>query len=185
MAKRKPTSRPREPGAAPQARASAARFATTWQAGTRRAWARLRRYSFALIAVGAIGGGAALGVYQGRTQRDVDLGPTDPDQGQRELEQAAGPSEGEQLAGTPARQVFAHACGSCHTLSAAGVKGIAGPDLDSRRLSAAQVERMILNGSVSGAMPARTLQGRDAQRVARYVARMSRASRRASRRAQG
>ena len=124
-----------------------------------------------LVAFAVVAGAVAVGVYQGLDQRagDTEPVPTEPERPFR--------SDRELLAGKPAPELFGHACGSCHTLSAAKVKGVAGPNLDGRRLAADYVERMILNGSVSGAMPARMLEGAEARRVARYVARVSRASR--------
>jgi mono/diheme cytochrome c family protein len=130
--------------------------------------AALRRYGFAAVALGLIAGGAAVGVYQGLDQRAVDTAsvPSAPERPFR--------SERELLAGKPTRELFGHACGSCHTLRAANVTGAVGPSLDERRLKAGYVEQMILNGSVSGAMPARMLEGDEARRVARYVARVAR-----------
>lgn len=128
----------------------------------------LRRHAFGIVALGVVAGGAAVRAYRGLDQRSVGTEPV-PTAPERPFQ-----SERELLAGRPVRELFGHACGSCHTLSAARVKGVAGPDLDGRRLRSDYVERMILNGSVSGAMPARMLEGEDARRVARYVARASR-----------
>ena len=64
---------------------------------------------------------------------------------------ACGDDEGEP---TPApadgRAVFATHCGSCHTLTAAGTRGVRGPNFDSsERLSAGQIRRQ-LNLGVGG-----------------------------------
>ena len=70
----------------------------------------------------------------------------------------------------PARELFGHECGTCHTLADAGVSGGVGPNLDEARPSRARVLAMIRNGSVDGSMPANLLTGNEAERVASYVA---------------
>ena len=70
----------------------------------------------------------------------------------------------------PARELFGHECGTCHTLQDAGVTGGVGPDLDKARPRRARVLAMIRNGSLDGAMPANLLTGHEAERVATYVA---------------
>jgi len=70
----------------------------------------------------------------------------------------------------PARDLFGHECGTCHTLEDAGVTGGVGPNLDKLRPSRARVLAMIRNGSLDGSMPANLLTGREAERVASYVA---------------
>jgi mono/diheme cytochrome c family protein len=74
------------------------------------------------------------------------------------------------------KDAFAHTCGTCHTLRAAGVVGVIGPDLDrtGRKLTFARVRQQIRTGSLDSAMPANLLVGSDADRVARYVARVAR-----------
>jgi mono/diheme cytochrome c family protein len=74
------------------------------------------------------------------------------------------------------KDAFAHSCGTCHTLRGAGVKGVIGPDLDkvSRKLTFARVREQIRTGSLDSSMPANLLIGKDADRVARYVARVAR-----------
>ncbi len=72
-----------------------------------------------------------------------------------------------------ARETFAHSCGACHALRDAGAHGIAGPDLDERRPDARRIRRMIRTGSLDGVMQPNLLTGRDARRVARYVARVA------------
>ncbi len=72
-----------------------------------------------------------------------------------------------------AREAFAHSCGACHALRDAGAHGVAGPDLDERRPDAERVRRMIRTGSLDGVMQPNLLTGRDARRVARYVARVA------------
>ena len=132
----------------------------------------MRRFGFLIVAVLIIGGGVALGIQQGRKQRDqgFDTTPT------RTAPGAFTTSQSEN-AGKPADEIFADACGTCHTLRAAHVKGVVGPDLDRVALTARQVRAQIASGSVSRAMPANLLVGEQADRVARYVARVSRASR--------
>ena len=84
---------------------------------------------------------------------------------------------GDEGAGAPAgtsasgASVFAEAgCGKCHTLSAAGSKGEAGPNLDQLRPSAGRVERQVERGG--GGMPSfrGRLSGEEIRAVARFVA---------------
>jgi mono/diheme cytochrome c family protein len=74
------------------------------------------------------------------------------------------------------KDAFAHSCGTCHTLRAADVVGVIGPDLDraGRKLTFTRVREQIRTGSLDSAMPANLLVGKDADRVARYVARVAR-----------
>jgi mono/diheme cytochrome c family protein len=178
VAKRKPTSRPRRPAqrraGPPSGRARGPRPRLPRRDGPgalHRAWGQVRRFGFLIVAVLIIGGGVALGIQQGRNQRDrgFDTTPT------RTAPGAFTTSQSEN-AGKPADEIFADACGTCHTLRAAHGKGVVGPDLDTLALTAQEVRAQIANGSVSGAMPANLLVGEQADRVARYVARVSRAS---------
>ena len=76
-----------------------------------------------------------------------------------------------QPTGSAAQQLFVQTCGGCHTLSKAGSTGTAGPDLDELKPSRAAVLSAIeVGGTGTGAMPAQLLSGRDAERVADYVA---------------
>jgi mono/diheme cytochrome c family protein len=140
-------------------------------------WATTKRFSFLIVVVLAVGGAIALGIHQGNSQKKDegfrDSATTDA------ATQAPFRSEQESAQGQPVREVFAHTCGTCHTLRRANVKGIIGPDLDKRVLTTAQVRRMIATGSLDTVMPRNLLVGEDADRVARYVARQSLASRRA------
>ena len=71
--------------------------------------------------------------------------------------------------------LFAENCGVCHTLRPPGTTGTAGPNLNRLRPSAARVLAAIRNGGRgSGLMPPGILTGRDAERVALFVARASR-----------
>jgi len=74
---------------------------------------------------------------------------------------------------TTARALFGQSCSACHTLRAAGSAAGIGPDLDRLRPSARRVREAIRNGAASGAMPPGLLMGREADRVARYVARVA------------
>jgi mono/diheme cytochrome c family protein len=71
------------------------------------------------------------------------------------------------------RAVFGHACGTCHSLRAAGSAGLIGPDLDAVRPSAARVRRAIRTGSIDGVMQPGLLRGREARAMAAYVARVA------------
>ena len=123
----------------------------------------------------AVGGGIALGLRQGNTAKDPGADETTTEA----TTEAPFRSEQEAAQGEPVRDVFAHTCGTCHTLRRANVTGIIGPDLDKTVLTTAQVRRMIATGSLDTVMPKNLLVGEDADRVARYVARQSLASRRA------
>src|SRR5215210_4471145 len=73
----------------------------------------------------------------------------------------------------PLRQAFGHTCGACHTLRAAGSRGLFGPDLDALKPSRARVRRILRTGSIDGVMQPNLLTGRDAKRMAAYVARVA------------
>jgi mono/diheme cytochrome c family protein len=70
------------------------------------------------------------------------------------------------------KELFMHNCAVCHTLSATGVEGFGGPNLDklkpSRRRVLAAIRR---GGSGYGIMPPDLVVGAEAERVARFVAR--------------
>jgi mono/diheme cytochrome c family protein len=138
-------------------------------------WALAKKYSFAIVMVLAVGGGIAIGVHQGRTTNDTAF----DDATTTATTEAPFQSEQESAKGRPVKDVFAHTCGTCHTLRRANVKGIIGPDLDKVVLTTAGVRRMIATGSLDTVMPKNLLVGNDADRVAKYVARQSLASRRA------
>jgi len=70
------------------------------------------------------------------------------------------------------RQLFVHACGSCHTLADARTTGSAGPDLDAHPWRAVSVREVIASGP--GLMPDGLLSGADADAVAAYVAAVTR-----------
>lgn len=73
------------------------------------------------------------------------------------------------------KELFRENCASCHTLGALGAQGVTGPNLD--RLGTLDEQRVlnaIRNGGTGkGLMPARILEGRNAQDVAAYVARVA------------
>lgn len=79
------------------------------------------------------------------------------------------------------KQQFVAKCGSCHTLSRAGTKGLTGPDLDDAFAVARSegwgddaiegvVHAQILNPGIGLGMPAKIVEGEDAKDVAAYVA---------------
>jgi mono/diheme cytochrome c family protein len=141
----------------------------------KRLGALVKKYSFAIVLVLAIGGGVAVGVHQGRNPGDKGFGDAPSS-----ATTAAPFRSGQDAAkGRPVKDVFAHTCGTCHTLRRANVKGIIGPDLDKAVLTTAGVRRMIATGSLDTLMPKNLLVGKDADRVAKYVAEQSLASRRA------
>ena len=69
------------------------------------------------------------------------------------------------------KDLFRQTCASCHSLEAVNAHGVTGPDLD----NIGQVTRQrVLNairigGTGQGRMPARLLEGRDAEAVAEYL----------------
>jgi mono/diheme cytochrome c family protein len=139
------------------------------------AWALAKRYAFGIVVVVVIGGAIALGVHRGNSANDTGF----DDATTTATTRAPFQSEQEAAKGQPVKDVFAHTCGTCHTLRRAGVKGIIGPDLDKVVLTTATVRRMIATGSLDTVMPKNLLVGKDADRVAKYVAERSLASRRA------
>lgn len=70
--------------------------------------------------------------------------------------------------GTDGRSLFAGSCGSCHTLADARTSGSFGPDLDELQPDRARVAAAIAAGP--GSMPAKLLDGAQAEAVAAYVA---------------
>lgn len=73
------------------------------------------------------------------------------------------------------RTIFRETCASCHTLSAAGARGVYGPNLDTIGISpeggAERVAKAIEKGGASGMqMPAELLTGENAELVSEYVA---------------
>jgi mono/diheme cytochrome c family protein len=85
------------------------------------------------------------------------------------------------------RELFGQHCGVCHTLAAANAVGKVGPNLDTIKPSESLVLRTIQNGCLQnppssnspqnclgqGVMPANVVQGRDAQDVSKFVARVA------------
>jgi len=73
---------------------------------------------------------------------------------------------------TTGRELFAKACATCHTLSAAKAVGRVGPDLDVLRPQEALILDAIANGRAQGRgqMPALLYTGQDATDVAEFVA---------------
>jgi len=69
------------------------------------------------------------------------------------------------------KALFVRHCGACHSLAAAGAGGSVGANLDELRPSRQAVLRAVADGP--GTMPPGLLTGRDAQLVARYVARVA------------
>ena len=73
------------------------------------------------------------------------------------------------------KELFLTTCKSCHNLDAVQAQGVTGPDLDELGgLDAERVGNAIENGGTGqGRMPANLLQAEDAEKVARYVARVA------------
>ena len=70
------------------------------------------------------------------------------------------------------KQLFQQTCATCHSLGAVNARGVTGPNLDQLGVvDERRVARAIENGgSGQGLMPARLLEGPDAEAVAAYVA---------------
>jgi mono/diheme cytochrome c family protein len=94
-----------------------------------------------------------------------------------EAEGGVGPLRTEQASSSDeeGKELFIATCKSCHTLAAVQAHGVTGPDLDDLGgLDRQRVLNAIENGGTGqGRMPAGLLQGEDAERVARYVARVA------------
>jgi mono/diheme cytochrome c family protein len=84
------------------------------------------------------------------------------------------------------RELFGEHCGVCHTLAAANAAGKVGPNLDLLKPSESIVLHTIVNGCLpngsassgeaclsQGVMPANVVQGRQAQQVAAFVAKVA------------
>lgn len=123
----------------------------------------LRRYWAGLVVVVVLSGALLFGYLQAKGKDDSSFDAPAPTRTQASAPPGRSTPE-------PARELFGHECGTCHTLSDAGVTGGVGPNLDEARPSRERVLAMIRNGSVDGSMPANLLTGREAERVASYVA---------------
>ena len=71
--------------------------------------------------------------------------------------------------------LFKQQCASCHSLAAVNARGVTGPDLDDiGEVTPARIRTAIKNGGTGqGRMPARLLEGEEAQAVASYVAKVA------------
>jgi mono/diheme cytochrome c family protein len=69
------------------------------------------------------------------------------------------------------REIFIETCAACHTLAAVNARGIAGPNLDKvGKLSKSRVLNAIkVGGTGQGRMPARLLEGEQAEAVAEFL----------------
>jgi hypothetical protein len=118
------------------------------------------RRAAALLALALAGCGSS-----GDAGRTVTLGDTDVIQPTAPAPVPTHPKA------TSVSEKFLETCGACHTLKAAKANGVVGPNLDRVRPSARKVRLWISRGSVDGIMPAGLFTGREATRVAAYVAR--------------
>jgi mono/diheme cytochrome c family protein len=73
------------------------------------------------------------------------------------------------------REIFAKNCATCHTLRGANAVGLVGPNLDELRPPRALTLNAIEQGRArgQGQMPAGLIDGRDAQEVAGFVAKVA------------
>jgi mono/diheme cytochrome c family protein len=94
-----------------------------------------------------------------------------------ESEGAVGPLRTEQPSQSDeeGKALFIQTCKSCHTLAAVNAKGVTGPNLD--ELGGVDRDRVLhaikIGGTGDGRMPPALLTGRDADLVARYVAKVA------------
>lgn len=134
----------------------------------------IERFGFAAFCVAILAAAVISGLGGGKVDR-VGEGFDPPATATRSVAEAVPlpPPEPGQRPVTPARALFAEACGTCHTLTPAGTQAPIGPNLDRARLSRAGVLSRIRDGSLDSSMPAGLLTGADAERVAAYVARVS------------
>lgn len=135
-------------------------------------WHTIRRYSFLIAFVVVVGASAAYGALH---QAAVDHARFDPPPAATPTGAPAATRPTDKPPRESARDLFVHACGTCHTLRDAGAGAGVGPNLDKvrPRLRARRVREQIRTGTLDSAMPANLLVGRDAERVARYVARVA------------
>jgi mono/diheme cytochrome c family protein len=132
----------------------------------------LRRLAPVLLGVAVIAGAIFLGARQGKQEGNRGFG--EDTTGQEPSQATPFTSDQEAVKGLSDKATFSHTCGTCHTLRAAGVTAGIGPDLDRiGKLTFAGVRQQIRSGSTDTLMPANLLIGKDANRVARYVARVS------------
>lgn len=82
------------------------------------------------------------------------------------------------------KELFQRSCGTCHTLTKGGSLGVIAPDLDERlgdqpseALKGRVLSAIERGGTGTGAMPAGIVAGRDADRIAEFVAEVSGARR--------
>jgi len=94
-----------------------------------------------------------------------------------EAEGGTGSLRGKELSGRneEGKRLFIQTCKSCHTLAAVNAKGVTGPNLD--ELGGVDRDRVLhaikIGGTGDGRMPPALLTGRDADLVARYVAKVA------------
>jgi cytochrome c553 len=73
------------------------------------------------------------------------------------------------------KNLFQQQCASCHSLAAVNARGVTGPNLD--RIGDVQPDRIVnaiqIGGTGQGRMPAKLLEGEEAQDVAEYVAKVA------------
>jgi mono/diheme cytochrome c family protein len=133
----------------------------------------LRRSAGVLAGVAVIAVAIWIGVRQGHEQGNAGFDST---AAQAPSKAPPFKSDQDEAHNLSDKDAFAHSCGTCHTLRAADVVGVIGPDLDktTRKLTFTRVREQIRSGSLDGAMPSNLLIGKDADRVARYVARVAR-----------
>jgi len=134
----------------------------------------VRRFGFLIVFAVAVALAAISGVRSGRDAGQSSGATTQAPATTDDAGAAAPTATDRGDSGEPPEQLFAHSCGTCHTLRAARVRGVVGPDLDGAApLTAGRVRDQIRTGTLDSSMPANLLVGKDADRVARYVARVA------------
>lgn len=95
-------------------------------------------------------------------------------------EQSAGGTGALETAGITKQEetgkaLFKQQCATCHSLAAVNARGVTGPNLDRiGEVTSTRIRAAIKNGGTGqGRMPARLLEGEEAQAVAAYVAKVA------------
>ena len=135
----------------------------------------MRKFISPLLVILVLGGSVYWGVERGRAPAEEGFQAA-PAETEPAVQQPSLPTPeeiAEEESEQSAEALFGHACGTCHTLSAAGTTAPIGPNLDRLKLTKDGVLARIRTGSLDGAMPANLLTGRSAERVAAYVARVA------------
>ena len=105
----------------------------------------MRRSGFLIVFVVVIALAAISGVRSGRDDAQPGGGGSNGSPAPTQDDGAPAPTAADRgQSGDPPEQLFAHTCGTCHTLRAAGVRGAVGRNLD--RLGGLSAQRVRTSG---------------------------------------